>query len=95
MIGIGLGILWLGYAAFATGYAAAKGIPFVTFSDMVLPKNRANTLAILKAGKAGAGIGTSQLGSGPGITDFLNSPQGQAYLQGVAKQHTAGGSNLP
>lgn len=72
MIGLGLGILWLGYTAFAVGRVYAKGTP-VKFSDMVLPKNRANGVVAVKTSSAGiAPGGTVQLG--PGSTQYLAQP---------------------
>ena len=61
MLGIGIGILWLGYTGLTTGRAYAKGIP-VTFSDMVRPKYRTATIAMLKQGGA---AGTTQGAGSP------------------------------
>lgn len=83
MIGIGLVILWLGYAAFATGHAAAKGIPNVGFSQMVLPKNRTTTLGLLKAGQAG--LNTSILGAG------TTGPLGTGAIQPAPTSTGTGG----
>lgn len=70
MIGIGLVVLWLGYAAFSTGHVNAKGVP-VTFSQMVLPKNRAATIALVKAAQGGI-LDTGNLG--PGSLNYLSQP---------------------
>jgi len=45
--GIGLGVLWIGYTAFAFGHALTKGAN-VTFSDMVLPSHRSYALEQIK-----------------------------------------------
>ena len=59
MTGLGLGVLWIGYTAFAYGHALTKGAK-VTFSDMVLPTHRAYAVeqikhAQLPANPAGGG----------------------------------------
>lgn len=85
MIGIGLGILWVGYTALATGRAYAKGIP-VTFSDMVLPKYRSATIAMLKAGGAA--------GASSGGTPGVPGASGQTPLGPVSPVTQLGGGGL-
>lgn len=69
MIGLGLGILWVGYTAFAVGRVYAKGVP-ITFSAMVLPKNRAQAVALVRAGDLG--LNTSILGNA--TLQYLQNP---------------------
>ena len=74
MIGLGLGILWVGYTAFAIGRVNAKGIQ-VSFSDMVMPKNRNNGVIAVKA--AALGLEQKQLSNlGSGTTAVLARPGG-------------------
>jgi len=56
--GIGLGILWIGYTAFAYGHALIRGSN-VTFSDMVLPSHRVYALGQLATPSGFAGGGAS------------------------------------
>lgn len=69
MIGLGLGILWIGYTMFAVGRVNSKGFQ-IGFSDMVLPSKRGNTLGTIKA--AQGGLNQSLLGQG--TLNYLNQP---------------------
>ena len=95
MTGIGLAVLWIGYAAFAYGHALTKGAN-VTFSDMVLPSHRSYAYtAILAVGSGGLtktgapfGVGGTVGGPTPAVQQYLSTPQGQAELKTIQAQHS-------
>lgn len=94
MTGIGLAILWIGYASFAYGHAVVKGAN-VTFTDMVLPSHRSYALSAI--GAAGStGLATSGApfsvagtvgGPTPAVQQYLATPAGQAELAKINAQH--------
>jgi len=84
--GIGLGILWIGYTAFAYGHALVKGAN-VTFSDMVLPSHRTYALAALASAGFGATGGTKGTPGVPGAS-------GQTPIGPTSTTEQLGGAGL-
>lgn len=84
MVGIGLGVLWIGYTAFAFGRALTKGAQ-VTFTDMVLPSHRTYALhQITNASLPGSSGGT------PGVP----GASGQTPIGPTSTTEQVGGAGL-
>lgn len=85
MVGIGLGVLWIGYTAFAYGNAIRKGAA-VSFSDMVLPSHRSHALGLIANAQLPGGGG----GGTPGVPGSSQGTVGGVAGTGITNDIIGG-----